>query len=1084
MKKTLLANIMTRGPVTLPQDACLGDAARALAEAHISSILVRGNEGIVGIITEQDMVRAYGNNLAEDTPLWNIMSSPVLSATESMEFREAYELMSSKGVRHLLVVTNDDLPVGIVSQSDFERHLSAAYYRRLKDVQAVMQHSLPTLAPQATIAEAVFAMAENHSNCIVVVDKGRPLGLLTERDVVRLYHNHATRQAPLAGVMTLNPICINAHTSVTDAAQLMHEHSIRHLPVLDERGQLVGLVTEADMLKRLGQELLEITGKEQKQVCQQLAQAEARWQAIFHQASQFMGILDGEGRLLEANHSALALIGITREQVLGQYFWNTPWWRHDEAQKERLRQAINTTISGGMARFEATHPSLDGTLHWVSFQLRRLDQEDGCPLRLLAEGVDITERHLAEASLRMAAGVFSHSHDAVLITDASGVIMDVNPAFSRLMGYTRDESVGRHARLLNSGHHNEAFFEQMFRQVRTQGAWHGELINRRKDGSAVMVLMTLSAIQDEKDQVSQYVGIFSDITDRKAHEHRLEQLAHYDPLTGLPNRSLLMDRLNQSLAHARRRNSRLSVAYLDLDGFKQVNDLHGHHTGDRLLVEVAARLKGLLRSGDTAARLGGDEFVLLINDLGSISELETIMSRVLDSLVQPFLTLGHKLHISASIGVTLFPDDGVDGDVLLRHADHAMYEAKRRGQNRYFLFDVAQDQMARELRELVTEVRKGLQQKEFQLHYQPKVNLCSGIVIGAEALLRWQKPGEDRLRLPGSFLPQLSTHEVMEEIGQWVLEEALAQMRLWQQQGLELAISVNLSPRQIQSAHFVDKLRNTLAAFPEVKPSQLELEVVESAALDDLIHTGQVMTECQTLGVTFSLDDFGTGYSSLAYFKNLPASTLKIDQTFVRDMLREPEALAIVEGVLGLTNAFQRNAVAEGVESTAHGTLLVRLGCIQAQGYAIARPMPADELPDWVLNFTPEQEWMMAAEEQWRHEDFPLIAAEVEHRHWKEKVENLLNRDGDGASLPEIPDQNQCRLGRWLSGSGSSNYSHLDIFQQLVGHHDQMHNLVSQLISEKPLTADRLNAFRQSSLQVLDDLSLLQQAVSRLRQSN
>lgn len=1084
MESLHLAEIMSRQLLSLSPEATLGQAVEELANAHVSSILVSVADQVLGIVTEQDVLRAYGKQLPDDTPLAGFMSAPVLSAPESTGFREAYHLMISHQVRHLLVLDPEERPAGIVSLTDFERHLSQAYYRRLKDVQSVMQHHLPTLAPQATIAEAVFAMAEHHGSCVVIVAEGKPVGILTERDVVRLYRHQATRQRLVSKVMTPDPTCIKAQTPVMEAADLMHRCHIRHLPVVDEQGYLVGLVGEADLLQRLEKELVDISGRKVQHSRRKLVEAEARWQSIFHQASQFMGVLDEAGHLLEVNGSALALIGAQRQEVLGKKFWETPWWTHDPGQQARLQEAIAQALAGEPAAFEARHLDVNGCTRWVNFQLRELDHDGSSPHRLLAEGTDITERHLATSKLRLAAGVFSHSHDAILITDTVGVIIDVNPAFCQLTGYPREAVLGQHARLLNSGHHDSRFFEHIFREVEQSGYWQGEVVNRRQDGSAVLVLMTISAVRNEEGRPIQYVGLFSDITDKKQHERRLERMAHYDSLTGLPNRTLLGDRLRQSIAQAQRRSTRLAVAYLDLDGFKPVNDQFGHHTGDQLLVEVAARLRGQLRAGDTAARLGGDEFVLLLNDLDSLTELEGILARVLDSLTQPFHTKGHSIQISASIGITLFPDDGSDGDALLRHADQAMYEAKRQGQNRYYLFDVAQDQVARELRQLVSEVRRGLAEGEFRLYYQPKVNLCNGLVTGLEALLRWQVPGEDEPRLPGRFLPPLASHEVIEEIGRWVMHEALEQMSRWQGELSQLLpVSINLAPRQLQSPDFIADLRRELAGHPLVPPGLLELEVVETAALDDLQHTSQIMQECQQLGVVFSLDDFGTGYSSLSYFKSLPANTLKIDQSFVREMLDDPEALAIVEGVIGLTTAFQRHVVAEGVESEAHGTLLVRLGCVQAQGYAIARPMPGDQVLRWIRQFEPHPAWVTAAEEQWRHEDFPLVAAEVDHRHWRARVEKILNGSPE-PTTQAIPDGHSCRLGRWLATQGRKDYGHLEIYGELVRQHDAMHDMVSELLQRGEASPEQLRTFASIGDQVIDSLHQLQQIVSRLRQMN
>lgn len=1084
MESLPLSEIMTRQLLSLPPEASLGQAVDELARAHVSSILVSVDHQVLGIITEQDVLRAYGNQLPDDTPLADFMNAPVLSAPESMNFREAYHLVTAHQVRHLLVLDKNERPVGIVSLTDFERHLSQAYYRRLKDVQSVMQHSLPTLAAQATVAEAVFAMADYRSSCVIIVAAGKPVGMLTERDVVRLYQHHTTRQQPVLQVMTPNPCCITPHTPVIAAAELMHQRQIRHLPVVDEQGLLVGLVSEADLLQRLESELVDLSSHKILRSRQKLAQAEARWRSVFQQAAQFMWILDAEGYLLEVNASALALIGTPREEVLGHRFRETPWWSHDAEQQTRLQEAIAQALAGHPASFEARYRDLSGQTRWVDFQLRQLDHEEASPHRLLAEGLDVTERHLATRQLRLAAGVFIHSHDAILITDTAGTIIDVNPAFCRLTGYHREAVLGQHARRLDSGHHDSRFFDHVFQEVEQQGYWQGEVMCQRQDGSDVMVLMTISAVRDEHGGTLQHVGILSDITDKKQHEQRLERMAHYDSLTGLPNRTLLGDRLHLALAQAQRRNTRLAVAYLDLDGFKTVNDQFGHHTGDQLLIEVASRLRSHLRASDTAARLGGDEFVLLLNDIGNLAELEVILDRVLESLTQPIHSKGHTLQISASLGITLYPDDGNDGDVLLRHADQAMYEAKRQGQNRYYLFDVAQDQMARELRQLVIDVRQGLAAGQFRLHYQPKVNLCSGLVTGLEALLRWQIPGEIEPRLPGRFLPPLANHEAIEEIGRWVLHQALEQMQAWQAELPHLPVSINLAPRQLQSPEFVADLRRELAHHPMVPANLLELEVLETAALDDLQHTRQVMLECQDLGVVFALDDFGTGYSSLSYVKSLPANTLKIDQSFVREMLDDPDALAIVEGIIGLTAAFQRQVVAEGVESEAHGTLLIRLGCIQAQGYAIARPMPGDQVLSWIRAFEPPPAWVTAAEEQWRREDFPLVAAEVELRHWRTQVEAQLQSGKLARSGQSLGDGQHCRLGRWLATQGRKDYGHLESYAELVRQNDAMHALVKELLQAGQASPEQQQAFARSSEEVIRGLHRLQQMVSGLRQTN
>ena len=449
---------------------------------------------------------------------------------------------------------------------------------------------------------------------------------------------------------------------------------------------------------------------------------------------------------------------------------------------------------------------------------------------------------------------------------------------------------------------------------------------------------------------------------REAHEAmayshaQLEHMAHYDGLTQLPNRTLLTDRLLQAVRHSQRRGLGLAVAYLDLDGFKPVNDGHGHAVGDELLVTVAQRMKQALREGDTLARIGGDEFVALLVDLAHALDCEPVLARLLQAAAAP-VTLGDAvLQVSASIGVTLYPHDGADADLLLRHADQAMYLAKQAGRNRYHFFDVARDAAVATQRESLARVQLGLARHEFVLHYQPRVDMKTGEVTGAEALIRWRHP-ERGLLLPAAFLPIIDEHPLSIELGEWVISSALAQMAAWHAAGLRIAVSVNVGALQLQQPDFASRLQALLAAQPEVEPARLTLEVLETHALQDIAHISAVMRDCQALGVRFALDDFGTGYASLTYLKRLPADQLKIDQSFVLNMIDDPDDLAIVQSVIGLALAFHRQVVAEGVETAAQGARLLLLGCVQAQGHGIARPMAAAELPAWVHHWHALAAW-------------------------------------------------------------------------------------------------------------------------------
>ncbi|MDX9884476.1 putative bifunctional diguanylate cyclase/phosphodiesterase [Thauera sp.] len=567
---------------------------------------------------------------------------------------------------------------------------------------------------------------------------------------------------------------------------------------------------------------------------------------------------------------------------------------------------------------------------------------------------DISAAKVANARLQLAASVFSHAREGIVIIDPAGRILDVNAAFTHITGYQRDEVVGRAPSLLNSGRQGAAFYAEMEKTLARDGQWSGEIWRRRKSGEEYLEATTISTVRGVDGHTVNYVALFTDITKVKAQQQQLEHIAHYDPLTNLPNRVLLADRLQHAMIQCQRRGRALAVAYLDLDGFKEVNDRHGHSVGDDLLVTLANRMKLALREGDTLARIGGDEFVAVLVDLAHLQDSTPVLARLLQAASAPVSIAGAALQVSASIGVTIYPEDVSDAEQLLRHADQAMYQAKQAGRNRYHVFDIHQDVEQQSRHENIARIRLALTQQEFVLYYQPKINKRTGGVIGLEALIRWQHP-ERGLLLPAAFLPTIEGHPLTVEIGEWVVNTALAQMSAWHASGADMAVSVNIDAYQLQKADFVTRLAAMLAAHPELEHRHLELEVLETSALENMGQVSDIMQACHALGVRFALDDFGTGYSSLTYLKHLPADLLKIDQSFVSGMLEDADDRAIVEGVIGLVRAFRREVIAEGVETSAHGELLLKLGCELAQGYGIARPMPAAEVPAWVMHW--KQKW-------------------------------------------------------------------------------------------------------------------------------
>jgi len=627
-----------------------------------------------------------------------------------------------------------------------------------------------------------------------------------------------------------------------------------------------------------------------------------------------------------------------------------------------VETAYNASLQPGHAGYEIVHRIVrrsDGAIRHIHEQIQHRRNEAGAVIESFGTAQDVTERELAAQALRRATSVYEHANDAIVITDARGQIIDVNAALCRLTGYAREELLGQNPRFWSSGRHDAAFYRKMWLALREHGLWRGEIWNRRKSGEVYPCLLTISPVPDASGRLQGYAGISTDLSTLREQERQVERLSQYDALTGLPNRRLLADRLLIAMGQATQHQHQVAVVYLDLDGFKAFNDQLGHEAGDQLLIALGHGLQSALRPGDTLARLGGDEFVAVLPDLCSALDCLPVLEALLAAAASPSGALpAHDLRLSASIGVSFYPQaDPVDADQLLRQADQAMFQAKQSGKNRYHFFDAEGDRGVRSRHAEIERIAQGLKNHEFVLFYQPKVNMHSGAVIGVEALIRWQHPQHGLLG-PGAFLPALEQQALMVDLGDWVLEQALQQLAQWNCTGLHLPVSVNVNAMQLAQPDFVPKLRAALARHPELPPDQLELEVLETSALGDLSSVSALLHQCRELGVHTSLDDFGTGYSSLTYLKHLPIQVLKIDQSFVRSMLDDATDIAILQGVLSLAQALGRLVIAEGVETSAHAQMLLRLGCLHGQGYAIARPMPAAQIPDWVAQWRPDPAWV------------------------------------------------------------------------------------------------------------------------------
>jgi len=666
-------------------------------------------------------------------------------------------------------------------------------------------------------------------------------------------------------------------------------------------------------------------------------------------------IVSFDGLILKANTGWQSILGFSSEELLGSNVFDL---LHPDDIDKTASETMNLQAGKNTYSFENRYMNKQGKYRLIMWSATASAEQQ----RMYAVGVDITERRLAEDKLKLAAGVFTHAKEAIIITDQNNNIIEVNSAFTQLTGYSSDEVFGKNTNIFKSGHYSDDFYHEMWKTIDYQGYWTGEIWNRCKNGDIVPHLLTISTVSDDAGKVKNFIAFYTDIAAIKAHQKQLEHIAHYDVLTNLPNRSLLADRLKQAMHLCKRNNFSLAVIFLDLDNFKAINDFHGHDVGDKLLVEIAQRMQKTLRDEDTLSRFGGDEFVAVLVNLETAAACEPLLDRLLKSVSAPVAIEHLTINVSASVGVTIYPHDDVDAEQLLRHADQAMYNAKQEGKNRYHLFDMAQDMALKSLHENLFLIRTALQNNELVLYYQPKVNMHSGEMIGVEALLRWMHPDKGTL-FPADFLPIVDRHELTIVIGEWVIDSALTQLSAWKKIGLNTTISVNIDALQLQQNNFAQRLSELLNAHPDVEPSALQLEVLETSALADIQKVSKIMSNCIKLGVGFALDDFGTGYCSLTYLKQLPVDVIKIDQTFVRDMLEDPDDLSIVEGVMGLSKAFRREVIAEGVETLQHGVALLQLGCYYAQGFGIAKPMPASKLSVWVNSWQPDKTWTQVKNE-------------------------------------------------------------------------------------------------------------------------
>lgn len=798
-----------------------------------------------------------------------------------------------------------------------------------------------------TVRDAAVLMQKHAISCVLIITEvdGQVCGIWTSADARKLDFSQANiADTPLHQVMSFPVRRVKDDCRLSSAASTMLQFGIRRLLVENNHGEAIGLLTQSDIVRQQKIEFYlqfrdvgSCISKPAVQLDARLPLAQAVKQMQQHDVeAAIVALSNGQPGLITeqdlivclAQHSPLCTVADVAASPLLSINHNAT-----------LLQAVELLTANQLRHIAVRNETM--LLGVLSFNdiLRNVEYAYVDQLRTALLARDVALRTSADY-LRLAHKVIDASLDGIMITDKDGIIESVNPSFCHITGYSLQDVVGKSPNILSSGRHDQTFYQKMWQVLVQQGRWQGEIWNKRKNGEVYPQWLTITAIRNDEQQVSQFAAIFSDITERKQQEHQIHQLAYIDELTGLANRRMFADRLQLALANAHRHNHMLAVLYLDLDLFKRINDTLGHQAGDQALKEFARRLNSTVREGESVARLGGDEFTILLPELTNAESVQNLAQRIISQIEKPVRLLGQEFVLTTSIGIALYPQDGVNAEQLLKHADVAMYQAKSSGRNQFCFYRAsAGQQNAKEL-QLEQALREALRLQQLEVYYQPKFELVSGQIVGLEALVRWHHCELGTVS-PAQFIPLAEKLGLISALGEQVLQRVCLQLKYWQTKALP--VSVNISALQLADADFVSRLHRILQ-LADIAPAQIELEITESCLIPEQAElTLHRLTQLKNLGFKLSIDDFGTGYSSLSYLTRLPIDTLKIDQSFVHDLPDNPGACQIATAIIAMAKALGLNVIAEGIEHQQQLEFLRTAGCNQGQGYLVSAPRPAQE---------------------------------------------------------------------------------------------------------------------------------------------
>ena len=912
-----------------------------MKEHNIGSVLISENEKSIGILTESDIVVLAKDGINKSKSVSFFMHSPIYKVSIRASIKDCVDLMRDKGIRRVVVEEVDEsgeIIDYIITTKDILNNLQGNYSKFLEAKLFSQRNTFESL--EDLVIEA-YDFGENQVISWANKSAKKKLGISIDDTLDSIISKELLRKS--FEQFDKNESYIKENVEIKGR---LYRYSASSAEMFGSRVIKI-LLSDFTELYMSNKKLLDQVDFMSDSILEQ----ESMQKEIINQNAIGIGYIAENGEILFVNQYVYNLLGYEEGELTGKNVSEITYKDDVEKSFSYRKKLLRTPKKEEKTNLEKRYIHKDGSLIWVHVSMSYSKNKDGSIRYIIGFIKDIRERKEIEQRLVLAKAVFDNTNEGIVITDKKMYIQEINRGFTDILGYTKDEICQKNIEFFMSVHHTRAFYRKMWYEVFKKGYWQGETWGIRKNGEAFPQWLNISTIKDENGKVINYIGVFSDISSIKKSEEKLEFLAHHDPLTKLPNRLLLTASLEQSIKRAKREKKKVAVIFLDLDKFKEINDTFGHSYGDEVLITVTKRLKLIMREQDTIGRIGGDEFIVLVEDIEEISDLESILNKILGVFKEEIIIHNNNFKISASIGVSVFPNDGRNMENLIKNADAAMYEAKDAGRDTYRFYTPAMTQDLFTKMLMKNELERAIKENEFVLHYQPQVSIIDKKIIGLEALVRWNHPQMGILS-PDKFISIAESTKQILDIGKLVLYQACCDAKKFLDEGIfQGKISVNVSAIQIKQGDFYEVVLSTLEKSG-LSGEFLELELTESYMMENPKEAISLFAKLKKHGITLSIDDFGTGYSSLSYLKQLPVDKLKIDKSFIMDIPSDSDDMAITSTIIAMSKSLGLGVIAEGVEIEAQHDFLKQRGCYEGQGYLYSKPCSFELIRDILKDYS------------------------------------------------------------------------------------------------------------------------------------